>query len=88
MGIKKIIKKWMIPPGYINLFNQLRSKKSKKEVMIENEILKKNGIFKDAGKGRRAFLLATGPSIKDSFSNIISEPLQKLIKLNYFVIRI
>ncbi len=36
------------------------------------EILKKNGVWKNAGAGKRAFLLATGPSIKQEDLSVLS----------------
>lgn len=53
--MKKLIKSFM-PPLLLDKMKYIRFDKS---------ILKQNRILKNVGKGKRAFLLATGPSIKE-----------------------
>ena len=85
--MKDFFKKWIIPPGYINILKLFKAKKSD-IIIAENSNLKNsyNNI-------NRCFILATGPSIKNqdltclkdefciSVSNFFVHPLYNLFSI-------
>ena len=68
MSFKRILRDWVVPPGFYNLKRSIEQQIKNPEI-LEKEPVKftnsDNGLsnFKDKYKGKRCFILATGPSI-------------------------
>ena len=68
MGVKRILKDWIVPPGFFDLKRRLGQRKNNQQIIGKEPVHflnTGNGLskFKDQYKGKRCFILATGPSI-------------------------
>lgn len=68
MGVKRILKHWIVPPGFFDLKRRLDQRKSNHQIIAKEPVdflNAGNGLsgFKNKYKGQRCFILATGPSI-------------------------
>ncbi len=70
-NVRKILK-LLVPPVFLLLFQRLLSLTGPSASRANPEILRKNAQLKGAGNGRRAFLLATGPSVKQEDLSLLA----------------
>jgi hypothetical protein len=68
MGVKRILKDWIVPPGFYNLKQRIEQREKNQQISEKEPVHflnTGNGLsnFKDKYIGKRCFILATGPSI-------------------------
>jgi len=63
MNIKNFLINWVFPKGYIGLYQKI-NKKTKADIFPQ-ALFKPNEKFRNIHKGKRCFILASGPSIKN-----------------------
>lgn len=78
MGVKRILKDWIVPPGFFDLKRRIDQRKSNQQIIAKEPIdflNAGNGLsaFKDKYKGKRCFILATGPSIATQDLSVLEE---------------
>lgn len=64
--LKEIVRTWLIPPGFLRFFNDIRSDRWNKlsKISFENRLLLERNIrLRDKHKGERCFILGAGSSI-------------------------
>jgi hypothetical protein len=76
MGVKRILKDWIIPPGFFDLKRRLEQRKSNQQTIAKEPVdflNAGNGLsgFKNKYKGQRCFILATGPSISSQDLSVL-----------------
>jgi hypothetical protein len=65
--MKDFLKKWILPPGILQLANNIYANKQKKPRKLtaeDKKLLEKNEMLADRHTGERCFILGTGSSIK------------------------
>lgn len=71
--MKKFLKTWIIPPGFISLFSK-SVKKSSKLTNEDKKLLAENILIRDRHQEERCFILGAGPSIiKQDLSRLRGE---------------
>lgn len=99
-GVKNLISRWLIPPGFMGLYVALQLSRGRKKAYTREEraLLKENILLKDRHVGHRCFILGSGSSIKQqdltklageiiiSVSNSFVHPAIPLIKPKYHVL--
>ena len=62
--MKKIVKNWLIPPGYLKLFSTIRNRPVKILANEDRDLLKNSRIIENKHHSKRCFILGAGSSIK------------------------
>jgi hypothetical protein len=83
MKIKYLLKEFIIPPGFLKIKQRIFNTK-KKDRGSFNYLTQENIQFKDIHKGKRCFILATGPSIRTQDLKLLKDEFSISVS-NFFV---